>query len=302
MAHTTAFAAVSDACREAVAAIASSIVQVHGRPRRPASGLVVAAERVVTTSHSVEWEDELKIRLGGGETLAAQVAGRDPGTDLVLLRVPGLTSPAARLATSPAATGALALIVGRTWANNLKARLTSLTHIAGPIRVGGGRSIDGVIGLDAGPYAGFSGSAVLLPDGAVAGLATAGLLRGNGLAVPGALLSETIDALETHGGVRRGFLGITTQPVRVPEAQRRSRAVEEGLLIVGIADAAPASAAGLFVGDILVAFDGHEVAEPEQLLTHLSGDRIGTAARLDVIRGIEVVEVSVTIGERPARG
>ncbi len=285
-----------------MAAVAPSIIQVHGRPRRPASGLVVAPERVLTTSHSVEWEDELKVRLAAGDLLAAQVAGRDPGTDLVLLRVPGLPSPAARLTASPADTGTLALIVGRTWGNHLKARLTALTRIGGPIRVGGGRSLDGVIGLDTGPYPGFSGSTVVAPDGAVAGLATAGLLRGHGLAVPGALLAQTIENLERHGRIRRGFLGVTTQPVRVPEAQRAGGAAEEGLLIVGVAGGAPAAAAGILVGDILVAIDGREVAEPEQLLSFLSGDRIGTAVRLGVIRGIVATEITVTVGERPARG
>ncbi len=285
-----------------MAAVAPSIIQVHGRPRRPASGLVVAPERVLTTSHSVEWEDELKVRLAAGDLLAAQVAGRDPGTDLVLLRVPGLPSPAARLTASPAETGTLALIVGRAWGNHLKARLTALTRIGGPIRVGGGRSLDGVIGLDTGPYPGFSGSTVVAPDGAVAGLATAGLLRGHGLAVPGALLAQTIENLERHGRIRRGFLGVTTQPVRVPEAQRAGGAAEEGLLIVGVAGGAPAAAAGILVGDILVAIDGREVAEPEQLLSFLSGDRIGTAVRLGVIRGIVATEITVTVGERPARG
>lgn len=302
MSHPNAFADVSTACREVTSSVAASVVQVHGRPRRPASALVVAAERVLTTNHSVEWEEDISVKLADGRTLVGSVAGRDAATDLVLLRVPGLDAPAASFSADTPDTGQLGLIVGRTWGGHLRARLTTLTRIEGPVRIGSGRTLERVLSLDAGPYPGFSGSAVVLPDGHIAGLATAGILRGTGLAVPAATLSATIEGLERHGSVRRGYLGITSQPVQIPETQRAGRDQSHGLLVLGLAENGPAATAGVMVGDILVAFDGEGIEDPEHLLARLSGDRIGQTVPLTAIRGRSLSDVPVVIAERPARG
>jgi len=293
------FADLSFACRDAAAGLDASVVQIQGRPRHPATALVAAPERLVTTSHSVEW-DEIAVRHPRG-SLTATVAGRDLATDLVLLKVPGLSAPPIRLAARTPDTGELALIVGRSWGGHLKARLTTLTRVDGPIRVGRGRTLERVLNLDTAPYTGFSGSAVVLPDGTVAGISTTGLLRGAGLALTADTIRPTLEALERHGSVKRGFIGITSQPVTIPEAQRTGATGEQGLLVVGVAPATPAAEAGLLVGDILVTFAGTPVSDPEQLLGQLTGDRVGTRVLVTVVRGREAVEVPVTVGERPTR-
>jgi S1-C subfamily serine protease len=215
--------------------------------------------------------------------------------------VPGLSAPAIRLAERTPDTGELALIVGRSWGGHLKARLTTLTRVDGPIRVGRGRTLERVLNLDTTPYTGFSGSAVLLPDGAVAGISTTGLLRGAGLALTSDTIRPILDALERHGSVKRGFVGITSQSVAIPEAQRAGGAGEHGLLVIGVAPGTPAAKAGLLVGDILVAFAGTPVGDPEQLLGHLTGNRVGTEVPLTLVRGRDAIELPVTIGERPVR-
>jgi len=300
MATATLFSELSAATAATVAGVASHVVQVHGRPRRPASGIVIGRDRVITTNHSVEWEDEhLIVRTAAGDKLRAEIAGRDPRLDVVLLRVAGLGDSALAFSSAPTPTGSLALVVGRTWAGRLQARLTVLTDVTGPVRSWGGAPFDRLLSLDVGPYAGFSGSAIVLPDGGVAGIATAGIFRGQGLGIPADSLRNSLDALEQHGSVRRGYLGVTSQPVRLPERQRAGTSRSAGLLVLGVAANSPADTAGVLVGDILVGFDGHDLDDPETLLTLLTADRVGREVPLAVVRGGAPQQVNVSVGERP---
>ena len=300
MSTNTALIDLSAACEQVARDATASVVQVHGR-RRPASGIVIAPERVVTTSHSVEWEDQTRVRTADGRLLAAQVAGRDAQLDLVLLRVPTLEGHALTVADSALSTGTLGLVVGRTWSGHLRARLTTITALEGSVRVGRGTRLDRALGLDVGVYPGFSGSAVLLADGRLAGLATAGLVRATALALPAGHVRQVIDGIERHGSVKRGFLGITSQPVQIPERQRDGRSEAAGLLVTGVAAGTPAEQAGLLVGDIVVGFGGTSVDEPESLLALLTGDRVGHATPVAVLRGGRGLDVRVTVGERSDR-
>jgi len=297
MPTNTSLIDLSAACEQVARDATASVVQVHGR-RRPASGVVIAPERVVTTSHSVEWEDHTRVRTADGRLLPAQVAGRDAQLDLVLLRVPALEGHALTVSDAAPSTGTLGLVVGRTWSGHLRARLTTITALEGSVRVGRGTRLDRALGLDVGVYPGFSGSAVLLADGRLAGLATAGLVRATALALPAGHVRQVLDGIERHGSVKRGFLGITSQPVQIPERQRDGRAEADGLLVTGVAAGTPAEQAGLLVGDIVVGFAGTPVDEPESLLALLTGDRVGHATPVAVLRGGRGLDVSVTVGQR----
>lgn len=297
MPTNTSLIDLSAACEQVARDATASVVQVHGR-RRPASGVVIAPERVVTTSHSVEWEDQTRVRTADGRILPAQVAGRDAQLDLVLLRVPELGGHALTVSDGVPSTGTLGLVVGRTWSGHVRARLTTITALEGSVRVGRGTRLDRALGLDVGVYPGFSGSAVLLADGRLAGLATAGLVRATALALPAGHVRQVLDGIERHGSVKRGFLGITSQPVHIPERQRDGRSETAGLLVTGVAVGTPAEQAGLLVGDIVVGFAGTSVDEPESLLALLTGDRVGHATPVVVLRGGRGLEVSVTVGER----
>jgi len=297
MPTNTSLVDLSAACEQVARDATASVVQVHGR-RRPASGVVIAPERVVTTSHSVEWEDHTRVRTADGRLLPAQVAGRDAQLDLVLLRVPALEGHALTVSDAAPSTGTLGLVVGRTWSGHLRARLTTITALEGSVRVGRGTRLDRALGLDVGVYPGFSGSAVLLADGRLAGLATAGLVRATALALPAGHVRQVLDGIERHGSVKRGFLGITSQPVQIPERQRDGRAETDGLLVTGVAAGTPAEQAGLLVGDIVVGFAGTSVDEPESLLALLTGDRVGHPTPVAVLRGGRGLDVSVTVGQR----
>jgi S1-C subfamily serine protease len=130
------------------------------------------------------------------------------------------------------------------------------------------------------------------------GIATAAAIRGLGVIIPTAIVWKTVATVIAHGRMRRGYLGIAGQPVTLPDVQRgEGRA--EALLIVGVTDGSPAAAAGLLVGDVLVAIDAKPVESPQDLMDRLLETQIGRPASLRVLRGGAVVDIAVTVGERP---
>lgn len=301
-AGTTAsvWSALSRELAGTVERVAPSIVQVHGRSR-PATGIVWAAERVVSTSHSVEWEDGVRVRRHDGTVLPAEVAGHDPASDLVLLKVPGLEAAPLTHAAAQLRAGELGLVAGRGWTGRLHARLVAVSGVGGPLRTPHGPRLERVIALPLAPFAGFSGSALLAADGTLAGVATAGLMRGRGLALPIDIARPIVEAIENHGGTRRGYLGVVTQPVRVSERQRGGLPVEHGLLVLDVSSDSPAEAAGILVGDIIVGAAEGRLSAPEDLLAVLGPGRIGRALPLEILRGATPHALDVTVGEHAAR-
>jgi S1-C subfamily serine protease len=293
--------ALSSAVNRLANAVSPSIVQVHGRPHRPASGFVVAPERVLTTSHSVEWDEGVKVRTLDGVVHGAEVAGHDESADLVLLRVSGLAAPALRYASDPAQPGHLVVIAGRSWRGTPQVRLTTIASAAGPLPSHGGGRLDRVLGLPIEVYAGFSGSAVIGADGDVSGIATAGIRRGSSLVVPSADVEHVVSELEQHGGRRRGYLGISTHPVRLPDHQKGAVDRDTALLIVDVGRDTPAARAGLLVGDVLVRFDDAPVESADALLDALGPERIGIQVPVTVLRGGSPTDVRVTVEARPRR-
>jgi serine protease DegQ len=295
------WSALSRELSSAADRVARSVVQVHGRSR-PASGIVWAADRVLSTSHSVEWEDGVRVRRHDGTILPAEIAGHDPASDLVVLRIDNLETPPLAQATAAARAGDLALVTGRSWNGRAQARMVALTGVAGPLQSAHGPRLDRVITLPLAPYAGFSGSALTGPDGAVLGVATAGLVRGRGLALPVDLVQPIVDAIEKHGGIRRGYLGVVTQPVRLPPRQRGHSTNDRGLLVLDVSPDSPADAAGVLVGDIIIRAADSALSAPEELLALLGSERIGQPLSLDLLRGSARETLPVVVGERLTRG
>jgi S1-C subfamily serine protease len=283
-----------------VSAAAPSVVQVHGR-RRPASGLVYAAEHVVTTMRALGREDGLRVRGHENQTFDAELAGWDPTTSLALLRVPGLQGRTLTPATGQARVGHLALAVARSWSNALTASAGIVSVIGGPLQTGRRRAIDQVIRTTAPMHDGFAGGAFLDTAGGLLGVATAAEIRGLGVIIPAAIAWKAAASVLEHGGMKRGYLGIAGQPVTLPETQRGDADQrDEALLVTAVTSGSPASGAGLLVGDLILAFDGHPVESPETLLDLLVGDRVGRKATLHVLRGGAARDIVVTVGERPS--
>lgn len=291
-------AAYSDRLADAVERAAAAVVQVNGRPRQAASGIVWSADGlVVTAAHVLERGDGLTVGLADSRSVPATLLGRDAGTDLALLRVSaGVLAPIARAA--PPRLGHLVLIVARPDGTPATSRGV-VSSVEGVTASPAGGQIDGIIRTDAAFYPGFSGGAVVDRTGALIGLATS-RFGPAGVAISTPTIERVAAALLQHGRVRNGFLGIRSQPVPLPEAMRASAGVaqESALLVVGVDAAGPAARSGMLVGDILVTLDGEPVRRGEDLVTILNAERVGRAAVAQIIRGGVPITLTATIGER----
>ena len=290
----------SNQLADAVAAAAPSVVQVQGR-RRPASGLVYADNVVLTTVRALGREDGIHVRRHDGRALDAELAGWDPTTSLAVLRVPGLDTAAITPARSAPRVGHLALAVARSWSNVVTASAGIVSVIGGPLPTGRRRAIDEVIRTTAPMHDGFAGGAFLDTEGGLVGIATAAAIRGLGVVIPAAIAWKTAATVLEHGSLKRGYLGLAGQPVALPENQRGTDGREQALLVVGVTGGSPAAAAGVLVGDLLLEFDGHPVESPEDLLDLLVGDRVGRTITIRALRGGAIVDLAVTVGERPVQ-
>jgi S1-C subfamily serine protease len=285
---------------DAVAAVAASVVQVQGR-RRPASGLVYDGANILTTMRAIGGDDGLRVRRHDGTTFDAELAGWDPTTTLALLRVADLGLSPLRPSSSTPRVGNLALAVARSWSNSLTASAGIISVIGGPLPTGRRRAIDQVIRTTAPLHDGFSGGAFIDPDGGLVGVTTATTIRGTAVVIPAAIAWAAAQRMLEHGRIRRGYLGLVGQSVTLSAAQAESCGRDTALLVVGVAPGSGAAAAGVLVGDLVLALDETTTASPEDLLDLLATRSVGHQGTLRVLRGSATVDVPVTIGERPAR-
>lgn len=285
---------LSDSMAGAVESAGKSIVQVAARRRMPASGVVWSADGVVVTSHHVvEQEDKIKISLPDGKTVSATLVGRDPNSDIAVLRADakGLTVP--NWASADAVrVGHLALAVGRP-DDDLQATLgviSALMHSKEENKY--------FAQTDVVMYPGFSGGPLVSATGEIIGLNSSALMRGVSLTIQTPTIQYVVDNLLKHGKMRRGYLGVGVQPAKLSAALAESLGQKSGALIVSVESGSPAEKGGLFMGDTLVALGSHKVEDMEDLLGALGSTQIGTSVAAKIVRGGQLHDLSVTIGER----
>ncbi len=291
-----------DLSNELAAVVSSAglaVVRVEARRRMPASGVIWSADGLIVTAHHVvERDDKIKVGLPDGKIVGAALVGRDPSTDVALLRADASDlSPSTWADPDTLGVGHLALALGRP-GQTVQATLGVVSALGGEWRTHGGGHIDRYLQTDVVMYPGFSGGPLVGASGRVLGINTSELLRGTSLAVPTPTVRRVTDELLAHGQVRRGYLGVGIQPARLPEALARQLGQETGLLLVSVEAGGPAEQAGLFMGDTLVSLGGHPTRHHDELLAALSGDKIGQAMPARFVRGGQVQELSVVVGSR----
>ena len=289
---------LSDALARAVARAAESTVCVAARRRHGASGIVWGPDTVVTAAHVIEHTDDVQVHLPNGGQLAGELAGIDAGTDVAVLRVDVGGAPPPDFLETPAL-GALALTVGRASADDLGASLGIISGVGGRWRTRTGAAVGAYLRTDARMLPGFSGGPLVGASGGAFGMNTSLLARDGGFTIPADALAPIVDSLLEHGRMRRAFLGVATQPIRLEQAGAPSDVTQRhGLLVTGVDSDGAAAQGGVLLGDVILALDADSVEETSDLLNALGPDRIGAAVPLRVLRARAVHELDVTPGER----
>jgi serine protease DegQ len=288
--ETSALAALSEGIASTVERVAAGVVAVEARSRIGSSGFFIRPDLVLTADHALE-TDEVEIVRAGGETWGATIVGRDPSTDLALLRVKGDDGVALDFAgPEPLRVGAIALAIARDDDGDLAASMGVISAVGGAWRTWQGGDVDAFVRPDLSLYPRFSGSPLVDAAGRAVGMNTGGLSRRQTLTVPAATIRRVVDALLARGGrIPRGYLGVALQ------------AVHGGVIVLGVEPESPADRGGLIVGDVITAIGGEPVEDANDVHARLGSGTVGTELAIELRRGGTPQRVGVTVGERPER-
>jgi S1-C subfamily serine protease len=297
-----ALASLSNDLAAAVEQAAASVVTVYGRQRMPATGIVwTDGGLIVSANHVVERDEDIHIDTPVGQHLSTNVVGRDPNSDLVLLKIDEAElTPAVRASREPKV-GQLVLAVGRPGKSGPMASLGVIGLVGGKGARDQRRThLGNFLKTDAAMLPGFSGGPLVDAWGEILGLNSSTLGRGSGFTLPNATIDKVVASLQQHGKVRRGFLGVSAQAVAVNDQLAESLGLESkrALVIVGLEEGGPAVQQGLFIGDIIASVGGTAVGSVDQLMELLSGDVVGQEVEVAIIRGGELMSKSIVAGER----
>lgn len=293
----------SEALADAVQQASGAVVSVLGRYHFPSTGIHWQSDLVLTAQHTLEREEEIPVRLASGQTSTARLVGRDPGTDLALLKLESghALSPLPVANLENLRVGSLAIALARLGEKGISASLGVVGSLLEGWPTRRGPRLERVIRPDIRLYPGFSGGPLLDPLGNWIGMNTARLGRKLDFTLPADTVQRVASQLLEKGRISRGYLGVGMQSVRLPEALRQSLQVSaaSGVILISLEPGGPAEQAGLLIGDVLVALEGVPVTDTYEVLALLGPERIGQTVNLQVIRAGTLLEVSLVVGERP---
>ena len=288
---SNALAARADAAK-------STVVAIRLAHERHITGLLWQSGIVVTSEQALPRRDDFELVAPGGSILKATIAGRDPSTNVAILK-PAEQLALPSIAAGEARIGAVALAIGADGAGGASARL-GLVNLAGPEwHSSRGGLIDRRIVLDIRLASREEGGPVFDAAGACLGMSTFGP-RGQVIVIPTATIERVAPQLAKNGRVARGWLGVALQAVAVPDALRESADQSSGLMVMSVVDNGPAAQAGILAGDIILSIDGTSAHRFRRLARYFGADSIGRKAELRLIRSGAVMTVQTTIAERQA--
>lgn len=272
-----------------------SVVRVDARRGRAGTGIIWDSGLVLTANHVVEQEDDIQVVVDDKSSKATLV-GRDPATDIALLKVDGLSAPALpRAKAADLKPGQIVIAIGRP--GNLKATFGTISAVSSPWRGWRGSEIEALVQTNAPLYPGFSGGPLVTADGKAAGMNSWVFGRGDGRAIAMDVAERVAESLRTDGRIKRPYLGIGTQQVPLPDPVKAKVDQDSGLLIVAVEPQSPADRAGLMQGDTLLGLNGTVTRSLEDLYASLRKIKVGATQTVRLVRAGEVKEVRVTVGE-----
>ena len=282
----------SAAVVQLVANAGAFVVAVKSAAYRVSSGVIFRDDLIAVNNHALRREGAIPVELPDGNEAYAAIVGRHAPLDVAILKVEGARRPAAATASNSASiAGALVAVVGRT----LDCGLSASVGIVGAVGIG---RRSGFVRLDVNAYPSQAGAAVVLANGAFLGMATAA--SRSVIAIPSATLDIIANELLSQGKIRQGYLGVSLQPVAVPEKLRAEtgRPVAAGLMVLSIEPGTGAEEGGVELGDILVAAGETLLDDPETLQAILQGDAVGKPMKFTVLRAGRAIELELRIGAR----
>jgi S1-C subfamily serine protease len=295
--------ALSDDFAKAINQASASVVTVHARRRIPSSGVHWRAGIIVTADHTIERDEDITVTLPDGRNVPATLAGRDPSTDIAILKVDaGNLAIAEKSDAAKLKTGNLLLAAGRT-ADGATRASSALVGVTGPaLRTWQGGQLDLTVRLDRRLHPNLSGGPALDDQGRAFGINTSGLSRLASLVIPASTVDRVSAELEKKSHMGRAYLGVGMQPVRLSPKVRETLKIanEIGIMVAGVEPEGPAEKAGVMLGDVIVALDGKPLNNLRSVQNLLIGAQIGKSVKASIIRGGALVEVVVIVGERPA--
>lgn len=296
---------LSNALAQATDRAAASVVAIHTERRGSSSGIVWRPGVIVTSEHALRRDDEIQVTLPDGRVVPATLVGRDPATDIAVLKCAEASGAAPEFGDAAAVKpGSITLVVGRTRVSGPVAALGVVSLVAADRHTWTGTSLVPYIRLDVGIQPTAIGGAVIDAQGKTVGLATPRFARFGAIAVPVASIDKIADILLQMGHIPRGYLGVGLQPVRLPETLREKIPWEEksAAIVMDVHPGGSADKAGVVIGDIIISLGGHPVIRLEDIQSHLSGDAIGKTLPLKFVRGGAIHEGSIVVAERPHGG
>ncbi len=263
------------------------------------SGFVISRKGyILTNNHVVDHADQIKVKLSTGKEYDAKVVGRDPKTDLALVKIEGVSDlhPLKLGNSEDLKVGSWVVAIGSPF--GLEQTVTA-GIVSAKGRVIGSGPYDNFIQTDASINPGNSGGPLINMKGEVIGINTAIIASGQGIgfAIPINTAKEIVPQLEEKGHVTRGWLGVSIQEVTPALAKSFDLKEKKGALVSQVVTGSPAEKAGIEQGDVIMEFDGKEVSSPRDLSQLVASTPVGKAVAMKLWRSGKVLDRQAKVGE-----
>jgi S1-C subfamily serine protease len=296
--------ALSNSLADTVEQAGSAVVAVNAGTRISPSGIHWRNGIIVTSDESLHRYDEIAVTLSDGRSVPVTLLGHDPSTDIAVFQLQDVEIPVAKIGDATTLkVGHLVLGLARSSEGDLRATMGAISVITGAWQSMSGGKIDQFIRPDINLYPGFAGGPLVDVSGDVVGMNTSGR-RGTALTIPTATVNRVVEQLVAKGRISRGYLGVGMQPVRLPNNLKSTLNLTSagGVIVVNVEPFGPADNGGVLLGDVLVTFDGVSVSDTADVLALLNNsDRIGKNVKVQAVRGGALIELTLTVGERPSK-